>query len=242
RLRERGVYLITGGLGGIGLTLAQDLARSYRARVILVSRSAFSERAEWEQLAVDRNSRRGRQARSLLAIEAAGGEGVIEQADVADDEQMSGVVERAARHFGSIHGVIHAAGAPSGGVLARKSEQAVREILRAKVAGACVLERIFESRELDFMALCSSITGWLGGFGQADYCAANLYLDAFAEARTSRGRPTFSILWDTWREVGMAVETEIPPELRRLREEELRRNALSPAEGAAAFHQALRLG
>jgi amino acid adenylation domain-containing protein/non-ribosomal peptide synthase protein (TIGR01720 family) len=242
RLRERGVYLITGGLGGIGLTLAEDLARSYRAQVILVSRSGFAERGEWEQLAVDGSSRAGRQARCLLEIEAAGGEIAIEKADVADQQGMSDVVAHVERLFGPIHGVIHAAGAAGGGVLAAKSEHAVREILRAKVDGAGVLDRIFESRELDFMVLCSSVTGWLGGFGQADYCAANLYLDAFADARSSRARPTFSILWDTWRDVGMAVETEIPPELRLLREEELRRHALSPAEGVAAFYQALRLG
>jgi amino acid adenylation domain-containing protein/non-ribosomal peptide synthase protein (TIGR01720 family) len=242
RWRERGVYLITGGLGGIGLTLAVDLARSFRARVILVSRSDFPEHPEWEHLAAETNSRRGRQARALLEIEAAGGEVVIEQADVADEARIAKVVARVERRFGPFHGVIHAAGAPGGGVLAGKTEGAAREILRAKVEGARVLDRIFETRELDFMALCSSVIGWLGGFGQADYCAANLFLDAFAEARARRGRPTFSILWDTWREVGMTVDTDTPPELRQLLEQNLRRYALSPEEGVAAFHLALRVG
>jgi amino acid adenylation domain-containing protein/non-ribosomal peptide synthase protein (TIGR01720 family) len=242
KIRERGVYLITGGLGGIGLTLAEDLARSCRARVVLVSRSGFAERAAWQRLAADENTRSGRQARCLLAIEAAGGEVVLEKADVADELTMSKVVAHVESSVGPIHGVIHAAGVPGGGVLAAKSEQSIREILRAKVDGADVLDRIFQSRVLDFMVLCSSVTGWLGGFGQADYCAANLYLDAFADSRTRRGRPTFSILWDTWRDVGMAVETEISAELRLVREEELRRHALSPSEGAAAFRQALRLG
>jgi amino acid adenylation domain-containing protein/non-ribosomal peptide synthase protein (TIGR01720 family) len=241
RWRERGVYLITGGLGGIGLTLAEDLARSCRARIVLVSRSGFPERPEWQHLAVEADSRRGRQARALLEIEAAGGEVVIAPADVADAAQMLEVVARVERRFGPIHGVIHAAGAPGGGVLAGKTASAARQILHAKVSGARVLDRIFASRPLDFLALCSSVAGWLGGFGQADYCAANLFLDAFAEARTRGGRPTFSILWDSWREVGMAVETAGPPELQVLLEEDLRRYGLSRAEGAAAFRRAVRL-
>ena len=242
RLRERGVYLITGGLGGIGLTLAADLARFHQARLVLISRSGFPDRSQWDSLAAEPDSRRGRQARILCEIETTGAALLIAQADVADEAEMREVTARAEQKFGPICGVIHAAGVAGGGVLARKTERAVHDVLRAKVEGAAVLDRICESRELDFMALCSSIAGWLGGFGQADYCAANLFLDAFAEARTRRGKPTFSILWDAWRDVGMAVETEAPPELRRLREEELRRYALCPADGAAAFRNALRLG
>ena len=242
RLRERGVYLITGGLGGIGLTLAKHLAESDRARLILVSRSEFPDRCEWERLSEEPNTRAGRRARALLEIESAGGEVLIVQADVADEEQMADIAARGERHFGSINGIIHAAGIPGGGVLAGKTPHAVQAVLRGKVEGVRVLDRIFEQRELDFTVLCSSVTAWLGGFGQADYCAANAFLDAYADAKARQGHPTFSIAWDTWGEVGMAVDTEVPAELRRMRDEELRRYALVPSEGAEVFRQVLRLG
>ena len=242
RSREHGIYLITGGLGGIGLTLAKDLAESDRARLILVSRSKFPERCEWEGLSQQPNTRLGRRARALLEIAAAGGEVLIVQADIADEQQMADAIARSERHFGSINGVIHAAGIPGGGVLARKTPEAVQAVLRGKVEGLRVLDRIFAQRELDFTVLCSSVSAWLGGFGQVDYCAANAFLDAYADAKARQGHPVFSIAWDTWDEVGMAVDTEVPAELRRLRDEELGRFALAPSEGAEVFRQVLQLG
>lgn len=240
--RQRGTYLITGGLGGIGLTLAKDLAQSYRANLILVSRSNFPSRSAWKNLSDEQRSQIGKQVDALLEMETAGGEVQVIQADVADEIQMAEAIAKAERVFGSINGVIHAAGVAGGGVLARKTGEDARKVLRAKVEGLLVLDRIFKNRELDFLALCSSVTGWLGGFGQSDYCAANAFLDVYADGKRSASYPTISIAWDTWREVGMAVNTPVPPELRRLRDEDLQQYGIAPSEGMVAFREVLRLG
>jgi len=240
--RERGVYLITGGLGGIGLTLAKHLAQSYRAKLILVSRSNFPIRQAWKHLSSEQQSRIGPQVDALMEIEATGGEVHVIQADVADETQMAEAIAKAEHVCGSISGVIHAAGVAAGGVLAGRTLEDARKVLHAKVQGLLVLERIFQGRQLDFLALCSSVTAWLGGFGQSDYCAANAFLNVYADHKQSAHYPIISIAWDTWREVGMAVKTPIAPELRRLRDEELQRFGIAPSEGITAFRQVLRFG
>jgi amino acid adenylation domain-containing protein/non-ribosomal peptide synthase protein (TIGR01720 family) len=242
RLREGGVYLITGGLGGIGLSLAGYLAVSYGARLILISRSGFPARSEWDLLSKGTDPTMGKQASALLDIERAGGEILIIRADVAAEDQMREAVAESERRFGEINGIIHSAGVPGGNVLAVKTEDRAMAVMRAKVEGTRVLHRLFCDRKPDFIILCSSVSSWLGGFGQADYCAANAFLDAYAEYSRRNGDPVFSIAWDSWREVGMAVETKIPEDLRRLREEELCKYALTPREGITVFQEVLRLG
>ncbi|TDJ70263.1 MAG: KR domain-containing protein, partial [Planctomycetota bacterium] len=117
--------------------------------------------------------------------------------------------------------------------------------MAAKVLGTRVLETLFESRELDFLVLCSSLTSVLGGVGQVDYCAANAFLDAFAHQNDMRRRTrsegpqcTVAIDWDTWSETGMTVETEVPADLRETRARRLR-TGLSNAEGCESFHRIL---
>jgi acyl carrier protein len=148
------------------------------------------------------------------------------------------VVEAAVARFGAVHGVVHAAGRPGGGILQRKTRQSADPVLAPKVRGALALEQVFRGRPLDFMVLFSSITSVLAQPGQADYVAANAFLDAFAQERTRRGEPTLSLGWDAWREVGMAVDTAVPAELREWRQQELKMGMTS-AEGVEAFRRAL---
>jgi acyl carrier protein len=126
----------------------------------------------------------------------------------------------------------------------RTAEQADR-VLAPKVAGTLALMRALEGETLDFVALCSSLTAITGGFGQADYCAANAFLDTVAWSRANEAdgkRPrVVSINWDGWREVGMAVETELPKALQAARRESLR-FGLSTEEGVEAFRRAMELG
>jgi len=112
KLRENGVYLITGGLGGIGLVLAEHLARTVRAKLILLSRTGAAPRSEWRSLAESQNASypERHRARKLLAIEALGSEVQICSADVSSLDEMQKAVEAAHHRFGRIHGVIHAAG------------------------------------------------------------------------------------------------------------------------------------
>jgi len=121
---------------------------------------------------------------------------------------MEAVIAQAVAHFGSLHGVFHAAGVPGAGIVQLKSEAKAAAVLAPKVTGALILNEILRGHDLDFLCLFSSITAVTGGFGQVDYCAANAFLDALAQANMAQGGPyTLSINWDAWQKVGMAVDT-----------------------------------
>jgi phthiocerol/phenolphthiocerol synthesis type-I polyketide synthase E len=210
RLRERGVYLITGGLGGIGMVLAEELARAARARLVLVNRSPFPPRDDWPAYLREhgQEDRTARVIAKLLAIEELGGEVLVQQADVADEGQLRAVLARVEERFGALDGVIHAAGVPAGGMLAVRTPAAAAEVLAPKVDGTLALASLLAGRRLDFLVLCSSITAISGDFGLFDYCGANAFLDAFAASRADDGCFTVAIDWAAWREVGMAEETD----------------------------------
>ncbi len=185
---QRGVCLVTGGLGGIGLTLARELARSASARVVLTGRSA---------------PERGHAA--VRELEELGAEVLVLSADVTDEAAMREVVRRTRERFGPVQAVIHAAGVPGGGVIQRKTAEAAAQVLAPKVRGTRVLAAALEGEPLELLVLCSSTFAVTGGVGQVDYCAANAFLDAFARQAAQRGLRAISLDWGAWQGVGMAV-------------------------------------
>ncbi|ODT46238.1 MAG: hypothetical protein ABS70_01230 [Nitrospira sp. SCN 59-13] len=191
-LRKRAVCLITGGLGGVGLRIAEHLVCSTQARLMLVGRSQPTQA----------------QCEAVAALERLGGDIIVSQADVADVAQMQAIIEATRTRFGAIHAVIHAAGVPGGGLAALKTSQSVWEEFRAKVQGAAVLDSLLREEPLDLFLSCSSLTAVVGGLGQSAYCAANAYLDAFAHAGRRAGRRMLSVNFDRWRHVGMAIKAE----------------------------------
>jgi acyl transferase domain-containing protein/D-arabinose 1-dehydrogenase-like Zn-dependent alcohol dehydrogenase len=210
RLRDGGVYLVTGGMGGIGLALADYLAAEHRASLVLVQRTPLPAEEFWTEWLEthtedDRTSRR---IRKLQDLRAKGAQVWEAAADVTDLSQMRAVVSEARARFGAIHGVLHAAGLAGDGVMQLKDPAVARRVLAPKLDGTLVLEQVFADQPLDFFALFSSIAAVTGGFGQVDYCGANSFLDVFANARDGRAPwPVIGINWDAWDEVGMAVET-----------------------------------
>jgi acyl transferase domain-containing protein len=240
RLRSRGTYLVTGGLGGIGLVVARYLAEAVQARLVLVGRRALPPQAGWDDLLASRG-KDDAECRRILAIremESAGSEVMLAAADTADEARMRAVVDEARARFGAIHGIIHAAGVPGGGVIQLRSPEAAAAVLAPKVEGTLVLERVL-GPGLDFTVICSSLASLVGGVGQVDYCAANAFQDLYARRRTTRdGALTVSIAWETWAETGMAVDANLPPALQRLREEALRRG-LSSSEGIDILRRVL---
>jgi acyl transferase domain-containing protein len=188
--RERGVYLITGGLGKIGMAISEYLAAKYQAKLVLVARSA---------------------ARSgvIERLERLGSEVLCASANVADAGAMQAVVERAYRRFGALHGVIHGAGIVGDAAYReiRQSDQRSCEAhFQAKALGVQVLDRVLEGKPLDFCLLLSSLAAVLGGIGQAAYAATNIYMDAFTRSRNRRSAvPWLSVNWDVWR---LGGETE----------------------------------
>ncbi|WP_437811934.1 type I polyketide synthase [Sorangium sp. So ce1078] len=221
-LRERGVYLITGGLGGIGLWLADYLARTVRARLVLTGRSAPTDE----------------QRLRLQALEQAGAEVVALRADVADASQMRAAAREAVDRFGALHGVIHAAGVAGGGLIDRLTADALDAELSPKALGALSIDEIARAHPLDFVLLCSSITALSGGLAQAGDAAANAFLDAYAQACARRAGPTtVSINLDRWRDVGMAARARA--RLLALGLEDVLLDGMSPADGQQVFHRVL---
>ncbi|MGM3308049.1 SDR family NAD(P)-dependent oxidoreductase [Anabaena sp. WFMT] len=212
RLRQGGVYLITGGLGGIGLVLAEYLAKTVQGKLILTGRSAFPQRDEWEQWLATHDQQNSITAtiRKIQELETFGAEILVVTADVASLAQMKKAIACGQHQFGTINGVIHAAGVPGGGVMQIKTVEEVQKVLSPKVTGTLVLENIFQDVKLDFLVLCSSIAAIKGIFGQVDYTAANSFLDAFARSKNSTNSTfTVSINWDAWQQVGMAAQASM---------------------------------
>lgn len=210
RLRQKGVYLVTGGLGGMGLVFAEHFAKTMGARLALVGRSAFPAREGWRRWlgTHDEHDEVSQKIRRIQELETYGARVEVFSADVTDLEQMRAVVAQVNEQFGPINGVIHAAGVPGGGMIQLKTAEKAAAILAPKVEGTRVLGQLFQKAELDFLFLCSSRSSTLGGYGQIDYCAANNFLDAFAHYYTAKtGTFTVAAAWDGWQEVGMLVKT-----------------------------------
>jgi amino acid adenylation domain-containing protein len=221
RLQTGGVYLITGGLGGIGLVLAEHLARTAQAKLVLIGRTALPERETWQEwLATnDESDAISRKIRSVQHLEALGVEVLVVHADVTNLEQMRTAIEEALERFGAIHGVIHAAGVAGGGMVQLKTPAIAERVLAPKLQGTIVLHSLLHTIKPTLLVLCSSINAVIGGFGQSDYCAANAFLDAFAATHTSRrGTLITSINWDRWLETGMAVNTDVPAGFKALQQ------------------------
>ncbi|WP_442939926.1 KR domain-containing protein [Nostoc sp.] len=211
RLTEKGVYLITGGLGGVGLALAEYLAQIVQAKLILIGRSPFPNRSEWEHwlFTHEQQNAVSSKIRKLQTMEALGAEVMVVSADVTNLEQMSAVLKKSKQQFSQINGVIHAAAVSGGGMIQLKAKEAAVSTLAPKVRGIRVLEALFKDDDLDFFVLCSSLSSFLGTSGMVDYTAENAFIDAFAHYNTFKhGTFIRSINWDRWNSVGMAVAVE----------------------------------
>jgi acyl transferase domain-containing protein/thioesterase domain-containing protein len=209
RIRDDGVYAITGGLGGLGLSIARHLAKQHRARLLLIGRKALPAREDWPRLLGEQPADHPsvRAISAVQELEAAGAQVEVAQADVADLEQMRGALSRARTRFGRLHGVFHAAGVLDDRLLALKTLAEANQILRAKLDGTWVLHQLVGGSALELLVLFSSTSVLIGPPGQADYVAANAFMEAYAESR--RGQPgplTVAIQWGVWRDVGMAAE------------------------------------
>ncbi|MGZ8219147.1 SDR family NAD(P)-dependent oxidoreductase, partial [Methylomagnum sp.] len=197
-LREGGVYLISGGLGGLGLCFACHLARHYRARLALLGRSPLN--ATHENL--------------LAELRSLGAEALYLSADVADPAAVNRAVAEVRARFGGLHGVIHSAGVIEDGLILKKDAASVARVLAPKLAGTINLDEATAADPLDFFALCSSLAAQTGNVGQADYALANRFLDGYAERREAwrlagrRHGLSVAINWPYWAEGGMRIPAD----------------------------------
>ncbi len=205
---RKGVYLITGGSGALGLELAALLAARGPVNLALVASKPLPPQDEWEEMLVTGHGSdkdRQRIAR-LLALMEAGAHIECLSTDVADAERMTRLLADLRAHHGRINGVIHAAGRAGEGFLHSKPRAAFARVVAPKIDGARLLHTLTLGDPLDFFILYSSVATVLRSAGQGDYTAGNAYLDALARYRRSLGLPALSVCWPAWREVGIAVE------------------------------------
>jgi acyl transferase domain-containing protein/surfactin synthase thioesterase subunit len=197
-LHAEATYLVTGGLGALGLKLARWLVEHGARRLVLTGRTALPERSRWDELP------EGDSARSTVAalreLEAQGAEVRVARADVADAARMEEVLGEVR---GSLRGILHAAGVSEPLSLQETKLEALLSGLRAKVTGTWVLHRLTRDVPLDFFVSFSSVAAVWGSANSATYAAANHFLDAVAHHRRALGLPALSICWGGWEGGGM---------------------------------------
>lgn len=195
-------YLITGGLGAMGLAFAKHLAVNFQAKLILLTRKPLPT-GEAAKLWLAEHDENDATSIKIIAVEELKTLGAKEvhviAVDVSDLGAMVKVKQTLGTQFDDIQGVIHAAGVPGGGIVANLDKPGIEDVFSSKVQGTWVLGHIFADQTLDFMILCSSLTSFINRPGRGEYTAANYYLDAVAnQSLASNGTPTISINWDAW--------------------------------------------
>lgn len=208
--RQKGVYIITGGTGGIGLEIAQYLARFGNAHICLIHRSELPPKEQWlSVLETSGNTRLKLTIEKLMKLDSAEVEFSLHQADVTDVHTLERVLAEIRSRYGEIHGVFHGAGVAGDGILMRKDDKTFNRVTSPKIQGTLNLDYLTRQDHLDFFVVFSSISSFAITAGQGDYAAANAFLDAYAEYSTAAGRPMLSINWAPWLETGMAHDYQV---------------------------------
>lgn len=189
--REDATYLITGGLGALGLVIAPWMLEKGAKHLVLVGRRSPNEAVR----------------QKLTELEMAGAEVIVEQADVSDLESMTQVLRNIEQSKLPLAGVMHLAGSLSDGLLLNQNWSNFKRVMAPKVQGAWYLHQLTQNQPLDFFVLFSSVASLLGTPGQSNYAAANGFLDGLVHYRRALGLPALSIHWGPISEVGMAAES-----------------------------------
>jgi polyketide synthase PksJ len=220
-IKEKGVYVLTGGLGGLGMIFASYLAKNYRASLLLIGKTPYAD--------ID--------IKKLEQLEQYGADVQYVSADLGDFSQVKNALYKAKETFGTIDGIIHLAGLNKDEYGIYKTEEQVRSVIGPKVEGTVFLDLLTVEESLDFFVMFSSTSSVIGNLGQCDYAYANGYMDAFASWRSEqvhkgkRKGKTISINWPLWKNGGMKVDSETEKMFQQLFE----MHTLKDLEGIEAF-------
>ncbi|MCL6591114.1 MAG: SDR family NAD(P)-dependent oxidoreductase [Firmicutes bacterium] len=206
-INDQGVYVITGGTGGLGLEIGKYLSSKHKVNLCLLNRTPFPGRKDWPEILSKNEDRKlCRKIEAIQAIENNGSEVCIYPADVSSAADLEPVFNELRSKYGRIKGIVHCAGVAGDGFIFRKAPTLFEQVISPKIKGTWVLDQLTRGDSLDFIVLFSSVTAFLGGAGQGDYTAANAFLDSFAAYRNQKGFRTLAINWPVWKETGMAVD------------------------------------
>ena len=209
-LVEGGTYLLTGGLGGLGLTLADRLAREVPGvRLALLGRTPLPPREDWEAIlsGAQGTAVEARTIRRIRAIEESGARVEVVTGDVTRLDDMRRGVDQIRDRFGPLDGIFHVAGIVSDDLIQLKADHDIERVFGPKVHGTEVIDAILEESGAKLLVLYSSTSALTAPTGQVDYVAANAFLDAFAHSRKDHPVRTVAINWGIWNEVGKAATT-----------------------------------
>ncbi len=198
--KDKGVYMITGGMGGIGYNIAKEIAKKVNnPKLVLVGRSALDTAKE----------------EKYRSIEALGAKVIYKSMNVGELEDVQRVMDDVSKELGTINGIIHSAGIIQDSFILNKTNEELDKVFQAKVNGLINLDIASKAVQLDCFIMCSSIAGALGNGGQSDYAAANSFMDNYAVYRNNlvkanaRFGQTLSINWPLWKEGGMQVDSDV---------------------------------
>ncbi len=217
-VRRDGTYLVTGGLSGLGLAVANRLSELGAGRLVLLSRRGVAPESE----------------PLLAAIRGRGTEVVAESVDVSSEAALRTALDRARSTAAPLRGIVHSAGSLDDAVFSAQSRAHLEHVFGTKVRAVSVLDEATRSDALDWTVFFSSVAGIVGSPGQANHAAANVFMDRLAGERMAEGRPTVSIAWGAWAEIGAARDASVQ---RRAASRGL--ETLSPATGLALFERAV---
>jgi myxalamid-type polyketide synthase MxaE and MxaD len=237
--RADGSYLITGGLGELGLSVARWMVEQGARRLILMGRTKLPPRARWNS--AEAGSRLAHQIAAIRELEALGASVHLAAVDVGDEGQLRAYIdEYRAEGWPPIRGVVHAAGVLQDGLLAQLDASAMDSVLRPKMIGGWLLGRLLKDDPLDFFVLFSSAGSLLGQPGQGNYAAANAFLDALAHHRRAMGKPALSVNWGAWSGLGFAETAGGKRVAARLALAGIR--SIAPAQALEVMERLLRQG
>ncbi|MED0771982.1 type I polyketide synthase [Bacillus siamensis] len=228
--KDEGVYLLTGGAGGIGLIFAEEIASRVKNAVLVLTGRA-------EALDEERSAR-------LRRLEASGARVLYKPVDVTDRAAVIALVRGIQEEHGTLDGIIHGAGVIADNYILNQTENERKTVMAPKVKGLINLDEAAKDARLDFFILFSSLAGGMGNPGQAGYAAANAFMDVYAARRNrlvrdnKRSGQTLSVNWPLWEEGGMRVDKETE----RLMYEQTGMKAMRSASGIQALYAAFASG
>jgi len=210
-LKDGGVYLITGGTGGLGLETARHLSTKNKIKLALLNRSVFPPKSDWDKIIEERTNRKLIDRISIIKeIEKNGSEVYTYSADVSNLEAMQKVINIITEKHGVLNGIIHAAGVAGDGFILNKSVETFNGVLAPKVDGLWILNHLTRNMNIDFTVLFSSIATIAYMQGQGDYTAANAFFDGYAAQYRQN---TICVNWPGWKDTGMAADHNVSDDM-----------------------------